>query len=126
MVVVLPAPLTPTTRTTAGGSNTRDRSAFAGLQDFEEAFANQVLQFGDVGKLVAFHALTDAIQNLVGRIDPDIGGDQRVFELIEQVGIDFLLPLQRIFERVHQAGASLLDAAFELLKKGGFLFNGAE
>ena len=45
MVVVLPAPLTPTTRTTAGGSATR-AGPLAGLQDFEQVLANQAAQFG--------------------------------------------------------------------------------
>ena len=84
------------------------------------------LQFGGVAKLVALHALADALQDFVGGAHADVGGDQREFQLVEQVGIDFLLALQRVFERGDQAGARLLDAALELLEEGGFLFDGAE
>ena len=126
MVVVLPEPLTPTTRMTAGGSATRGRGAFAGLEDFEQVLADEVLQLGGVAKLVALHALADALQDFVGGADADVGGDERVFQLIEQIGIDFFLALQGVFERGDQAGARLLHAALELLKEGGFLFDGAE
>ena len=66
MVVVLPAPLTPTTRTTAGGSATRTIGAFAGLQNFEQVLADQILQLAGIGQLVALHALANALQNLAG------------------------------------------------------------
>ena len=100
--------------------------ALAGLEDFEKVLADEVLQFGGVAKLVALHALADAIEDFVGGVDADIGGDEGGFELIEQIGIDFFLALQGVFESGDQAGAGLLYAALELLKEGGFLFNGAE
>ncbi len=92
------------------------RRAFAGLQDFEQVFADQILQLGGIGQLVALHALADSLQNLVGGMDADIGGDQRVFQFIQQVGIDLLLALQRVFQRGDQTGARLLHAALELLE----------
>ena len=42
------------------------RGAFAGLEDFEQMLADEVLQFGGVGQLVALHALADALQDFVG------------------------------------------------------------
>ena len=67
------------------------RRALAGLQNFEQLLANQPLQFGGVAQLVAVHALADALENLVGRAHADVGRDERVLQLVEQVGVDFLL-----------------------------------
>ena len=96
------------------------------MQNFEQVFADQVLQFGGVGELVAVHALADALQNLVGGADADIGGDERVFQLVEQIGVDFLAALERVFERRNQPGARLLHAALELLEKRRLLLDRAE
>ena len=66
------------------------RGAFAGLQNFEQVLADQALQLGGVGDLVALHALADALQNFVGGAYADVGGDERVLQLVEEVGIDLL------------------------------------
>ena len=126
MVVVLPEPLTPDHEDDGGRIGDPRGGALAGLEDFEQALADKILQFGGVAKLVALHALADAIEDFVGGVDADVGGDEGEFELIEQIGIDFFLALQGVFESGDQAGAGLLYAALELLKEGGFLFNGAE
>ena len=68
---------------------------------------------------MALHALADAVQDLLGGAHADVGGDQRVFQLVEQVGVDFALALQRVFERGDQPGARLLHAAFEFFEKRG-------
>ena len=52
-----------------------------------------------VAQLVALHALADALQDLVGGAHADVGGDEREFQLVEQIGIDLLLALERVFER---------------------------
>src|SRR5580698_6183757 len=88
--------------------------------------ANEALYFCGVAELVAAHALADAVENLGGGADADIGGDEREFELIEQAGVDFLLALDGVFERGNQAGAGFLDTALELLEKGRLLLHGAE
>ena len=116
MVVVLPAPLTPTTMTTAGRLGDAGRGAFAGLENFEQVLADEILQFGGVGDLVARHALADALQNFAGGADADVGGDEGELEFIEQVGIDLFLALQGVFERGDQTVARLLHAALELFK----------
>jgi hypothetical protein len=89
-------------------------------------FADQVLQLGGVGELVPVDALPDAFQDLAGGAHADIGGDQRGLQLVQQIGIDLLLALQRVFERGDQSGARLLHAALELLQKAGFLLHTAE
>ena len=66
------------------------------------------------------------VQDLVGGADADIGGDQRELQLVEQVGVDFLLALERVFERGDQPRARLLDAALQLFEQGRLLLDGAE
>ena len=61
-----------------------------------------------------------------GGAHADIGGDQRGFQLVEQIGIDFFLALQGVFERGDQAGAGLLHAALEFFEESGLLLDGAE
>ena len=126
MVVVLPEPLTPTTSTTAGGSATRARARSLAGRISSRCSRIRPLQLGGVVQLVALHALPDAVQNLLGGPHADIGGDQRVLQFVEQVGVDLLLALQRVFQRGDQPRAGLLHAAFQLFKEGGLLFDGAE
>ena len=52
--------------------------------------------------------------------------EQGGFELLQQVGVDFLLALERVFESVDEAGARLLHAALQFLQKGWLLLDGAE
>ena len=100
--------------------------ALGGLQNFEQVLADQSSQFAGVAHLVALHALADALQNLVGGADADVGGDQRVLQLVQQVGVDFLLALQRVFERAkpgRRASSARRSSAF---REAGLLFDGAE
>ena len=62
----------------------------------------------------------------LGGADADIGGDERVLQLIQQIGVDLLFALQGVFERGNQTGARLLHAALELFEKSGFLLDRAE
>ena len=39
--------------------------------------------------------------------------DERVFQLVEQIGVDLLLALERVFQRGNQPGARLLHAALQ-------------
>ena len=59
--------------------------AFAGLEDLQQVFADEVPQLGGVGELVAFHALANAFQNFAGGTDTDVGGDQGEFQFIQQI-----------------------------------------
>ena len=47
-------------------------------------------------------------------------------ELVEQIGIDLFLALERVLDRGNQAGAGLLHAALELFEQRRFLLDGAE
>ena len=76
--------------------------------------------------MLAVHTLADAVQDFLGGPHADIGADERVFELVQQVGVDFLPALQDVFEPGNQAGARLLHAAFEFFQQGWLLRDGAE
>ena len=52
--------------------------------------------------------------------------DQRELEFVQQVGVDFLLALERVFERGDQPGAGLLHAAFQLFEKRRLLLDRTE
>ena len=116
MVVVLPEPLTPTTRTTAGGSATR-----AGARSLAcriSSRCSRIRFFNSAASATWWRSTrcADALQNLVGGAHADVGGDQRVLQFVQQVGIDLLLALQGVFQRGNQTGARLLHAALELLE----------
>ncbi len=66
------------------------------------------------------------VQNLLGGAHADIRGDQRGLQLVEQAGVDLLLPLEGVFERGDQPGARLLDAALQLFEEGWLVLDGAE
>jgi hypothetical protein len=51
-----------------------------------------------VAHLVAVHALADAFQNLFGGAHADVGGDEREFQFLQQIGVDLLLALDGVFE----------------------------
>ena len=51
--------------------------------------ADKVANFGMVGGEFAIDTLVEAINDFLDGTDTQIGGDQGVFEFLEQVGIDF-------------------------------------
>src|SRR5947209_4030464 len=72
------------------------------------------------------HALANRVQDFVGGAHADVGAHQRVLEFVQQVGVDLLLALERIFQRGDQSGARFFHAALQPVKQRGFLFNRAE
>ena len=89
-------------------------------------FADQAFQFGRIVQLMPLDALADAFQNFLGGAHAHVGGDQCGLQFVQQIGIDFLLALERVLDRGNQAGARLLDAALELFEQGRFPLDGAE
>ena len=100
--------------------------AVVGLQDFEQIFADEAAQLAGIADQFAVDALADAVENFVGGGDADIGADERVFELFEQIGVDFLAAGDDVFDARDEAGAGFLDAAFEFFEKRRLLLDGAE
>ena len=117
MVVVLPEPLTPTTRITAGGSATCAGARSLACENLEQMLADEALQFGCVVQLMPLDALADAFQDFLGGAHTHVGRDERALELVQQIGIDLFFPLERVLERGNQAGAGLLYAALELFEQ---------
>ena len=50
----------------------------------------------------------------------DVGRDQRVFQLLQNLGVDLLASADGVFKLLHQARARLLDAGFQAFEKTGF------
>ena len=63
----------------------------------------------------------DALQDLFGGAHADIGRNERVFQLIEQVRIDLLAALQRVFQAGNQPRPGLLHSAFQFFEQGWLL-----
>ena len=90
MVVVLPEPLTPTTRMTNG---LRDwRSTTSGCRARRENFHDRLAQRGDqrvdVRQLLARHALAQPREDVLRGLDADVRRQQPRFELFERGGVD--------------------------------------
>ena len=100
--------------------------AFGGLQHFEQMFANQAFEFRGIAEHFAIDALADALEDLRGGLDADVGGDQRVLELLEEVGVDLFPSGNEIFDTIDQPGAGLLNASLELLEEIRLLRLGAK
>ena len=49
----------------------------------------------------------------------DVGGDQRVFQLVQQVGVDLLLALQRVFQRVTRPARVFCTPLFSFSRRVG-------
>ncbi len=116
MVVVLPAPFTPTTITTAGGSATCGTGRSAASRTSSRCSAISCLISLRVAELFAVDALADVLQNFGGRVHADVGGDQRVLQFLEDIRIDFLAAGDGVFQRSIRPGAGLLDAGLETLQ----------
>ena len=96
------------------------------FQHFEKMLRDELLDFARVGQLLAVRALADALQNFADRVHADVGGDERILQLVEQVGVDFLAAGDSVFQAIHQARTRLLDAGLQALEQVGFLFYGAK
>jgi uncharacterized protein YidB (DUF937 family) len=68
---------------------------------------------------VAVDALADGFENLGGGADADVGGDERVLQLVQQIGVDLLLAEQNVLDLADKAGARFLDSLFQAFKKAG-------
>ncbi len=126
IVVVFPAPFTPTTMTTAGGSATRAMGLSAACRISSRCSRIRPANLTRIGQRMTVGALANQVQNFLRGVDADIGPDQRVFEFVEEIGINFLLTLERIFQAVDQAEAGFGNAGFQLFEQRGLLLNGAE
>src|SRR5579862_938934 len=74
-----------------------------------------------VGDLMALHALADALQNFSGGFRADICGDERVFKLVQNFGVDLLAAADGVLDLLQQARPGLLNAGFQAVEETGFI-----
>ena len=87
-----------------------------GLQHFEQILADQAAEFRRIANELAVYALPDAVEDLVGGRDADIGADERIFQFIEEVRIDLLAARDDVFKARDKSFARFLDAAFQFFE----------
>ena len=88
MVVVLPVPLTPQTRITWGrrpGSSSSGRATGSRMRAIDWASAPRTSSLAD---LLAESGPGQLLDQLARGLDPEVGGDQRLLELLEALGIE--------------------------------------
>ena len=89
MVVVLPAPLTPTTRITKGRIGRIDHERpLDRAQDRDHRLAQRREQRIDVAEFLARDAPVQIAEDARGGLDADVGADQARLEIVEDLGID--------------------------------------
>ncbi len=99
---------------------------FGGGEDFEEMGPNEAANFAGVADEFPVDALANGFEDFGGGADPDVGGDEGVFEFVEQVGIDFLLAEDDILNLVYESGAGFFDPGFEAIEEVPASFAGTE
>ena len=106
MEVVLPTPLTPMTRMTAG---------------LPEHLAQQVAQLGRCRGLAQLGAFFHLGDDLRGGRRAYIRKDERFFQLLEKVGVDFDERREYAVERMAHRVRSFLESLLDLIKKSHVL-----
>ena len=95
IVVVLPVPLTPTTRTTAGGPSNREPL----LPVDRDEIGDDLLQALDELRLARGLALLEPPDDLDGRGHPAVGRDQRLLDPLPRLvvaGVEEELARERL------------------------------
>ena len=113
MEVVLPTPLTPTTRVTRVPGT---RSAGRGASSSSRAISSTSIsrRRSGIGSLVVLDVAADALDQLERSLHPDVGADQRLFEVVEGGGVEGGAPLDGGFDPLQQLGVGHQQAALEL------------
>jgi hypothetical protein len=93
--------------------------AFGGFEHTEQVFLDELAEFRGVVHQVAGDPLADGFEDIGGGADADIGRNQRVFKLFEEIGVDLLLAVDHVFDAVHESGAGFLYALFQAVQKAG-------
>lgn len=90
-----------------------DARVFQCGHHFVEMVANQAFQLTGIADHFTVDPLTDGFENFRCGADADVGGDEGVLQLIEDISVDFLLALNNIVELFFEAGTSFFNALFE-------------
>ena len=121
MVVVLPAPLIPTTKMTKGLTvGSMASGLFHGLQDLRHGVLQGLEQRVDIVEFLARHAPAQLLENSRGGLDAHIGRDQPRLELIQDLGID-LAPGQQFGDVGGEPRGTLIQFGAQALEKPAHL-----
>ena len=122
IVVVLPAPLTPTTRIANGASAALDHERLLRRQqDVQQRAAQRREQRVEIAELLARDFAAQIFEDAFGGFDADVGSDQSRLELVENRVVD-AASRQQVREVVGQprvAAVELLAQALEQARPGG-------
>ena len=125
MVVVLPEPLTPTTRITNGRCAASMRSGCAqGARISTMLARSAAIRARDVGELLARDARAQSVEDVLGRLDADVRAEQARLELLEDLRID-LAAAEQVGQIVGEPGVAAIEAAAQALEEAGPLVGGA-
>jgi hypothetical protein len=95
--------------------NPRHRTVIR-LKNLEKALLDEIAQFLCVADQLAVSADADLIQNLRRGAHADIRRNERIFELIQQVGVNLLAAGDHVFDTVDESGACLLDTCLQAVE----------
>ena len=127
MLVVFPAPFTPTIKITRGPEPFVEFAGFfadaaaVGLdgvavvhrQDANDVRLDLALELAGVGERVAIQFFAHGIQNFARRFHAKVGGEQRRFQFFQQRRINLALAEKNVFDGLRQRRLRLTDRGFQ-------------
>ena len=116
MVVVLPAPLTPASIRMKGLCGVTSSGACSGVSRSTSACFQRVLQVGRLGEPLAPHFLLQGVEQRLGGVDADVGGDEDGFEFLEQLGVDLAADAEQAGQLAAEPVAGLGESLLQPLR----------
>ena len=98
------------------------RPLVGGVEDGEQLFLEQPLQFVNVRDLFAIHFVTQGLQDSSGGCGAQVGRKQRRFQIVEGFAIDFLAEGNHVFDAFAKAFTRARDRLFHAFEKTGLFF----
>ena len=122
MVVVLPVPFTPTTRITSGVPSTLvHRLRIGGIQDGENLFLQQPLEFVHISDLLAVGLFAQFFQHFMRGGRAQVSPEQRGFKIVQRVPVDLLAEGDYLFDALASRFSRVrVTASFMRSRKLGF------
>ena len=99
-----------------------DWSCIGRIEDGQQFFFQQALEFLHVLDLLAVGFLAKLPQNLLGGCGPQIGADQDGLKIIERVAVDFLAEGDHFLDALREVLAGARDRLLHAVQEIGFLF----
>ena len=119
MVVVLPAPLTPTTRIANGAAVRVDHQRLLRRpQDVQQRAAQRCEQRVEIAELLALDLTAQLVEDALRGFDADVRGDQSRLELVENRVVD-AAGRQQVGEVVGQPRVAAVELLAQPLEQAG-------